>query len=240
MGVSAINNQVRSFDAFSNQLNVPRKETAYVQKPTTQKKKIITVPNVIIGSLMTVGVLSLADMIIFKGKHINKLTGTATKLKNAAMQAQSAEARALSLETRAVNAEALINGLKIENTKLGDKIRTLATQFDQLSASASKPRRLHQDHPNVLKWLQNAWADVQDMPAEVQKHFQKRIKFLLDQSYYQLVTDGMATIKGKPAERFFETEMTSRITKPVTELPAILNELGEMILPGKLYFPYKA
>lgn len=233
MGVSAINNQVRSFDAFSNQLNAPRKETAYIQKPTTQKKKIITVPNVIIGSLMTVGVLSLADMIIFKGKHINKLTGTAKKLKNAALRAESAEARAL-------NAESLINGLKIENTNLGDKIRTLATQLDKLSASASKPRPLHQDHPNVIKWLQNAWADVQDMPAEVQKHFQKRIKSLLEQSHYQLVTDGMTTIKGKPAERFFETEMTSRITKPVTELPAILDELGEMILPGKLFFPYKA
>jgi hypothetical protein len=66
---------------------------------TTDLKKYVTPTNVALGSLASLGVLGMADILICKGKHINKLTGKGKELEEALGRATSAETRATGLET---------------------------------------------------------------------------------------------------------------------------------------------
>ena len=95
-----------------------------------------------------------------------------------------------------------------------------------------KPKvTLSADFPNILKWYQAAYTDCGDFGSECTTHFRRRIESVLRQCYCELVNyDGTN-------EHLFETELTSRITKPTQELPAITAQ-GGYVLPGKLFFPY--
>lgn len=89
-------------------------------------------------------------------------------------------------------------------------------------------------YPNVVKWLQNAYADSEDFDGHSKEYLRKRIKSLLGQCYYAVVA-----FDGKN-ENLFETELTSRISEPVMEMPAIVDvKTDKLALPGKLFFPYK-
>lgn len=95
-----------------------------------------------------------------------------------------------------------------------------------------KPKvTLSSDFPNILKWYQAAYADCGDFGPECTMYFRRRIESVLRQCYCEVVNyDGTN-------EHLFETELTSRITEPTQELPAIIAQDG-YILPGKLFFPY--
>lgn len=95
-----------------------------------------------------------------------------------------------------------------------------------------KPKvTLSSNFPNILKWYQAAYADCEDFGSECATYFRHRIESVLRQCYCELVNyDGTN-------EHLFETELTSRITEPTQELPAITAQDG-YLLPGKLFFPY--
>ena len=96
-----------------------------------------------------------------------------------------------------------------------------------------KPKAtLSSDFPNILKWYQTAYTDCGDFGPECATHFRRSIESVLCQCYCRLVNyDGTN-------EHLFETEVTSHITEPTQELPAIIAQDG-YVLPGKLFFPYK-
>lgn len=95
-----------------------------------------------------------------------------------------------------------------------------------------KPKvTLSSNFPNILKWYQAAYADCRDFGPECATHFRRRIEWVLQQCYCELVNyDGTN-------EHLFETEMTSHTTEPTQELPTIIAQDG-YVLPGKLFFPY--
>ena len=57
----------------------------------TEKKKSYLAANAVLGTLATIGVLGMADVLICKGRHINKLTGKGKELENALTRATNAE-----------------------------------------------------------------------------------------------------------------------------------------------------
>ena len=63
--VSSVNNNFRKLSFGENQEN----------KTFGSNIKYLTATNFILGSLATIGVLGMADILICKGKHLNKLTG---------------------------------------------------------------------------------------------------------------------------------------------------------------------
>lgn len=89
-------------------------------------------------------------------------------------------------------------------------------------------------YPNVVRWLQNAYADSEDFDSRSKEYLKKRIKSLLGQCYYAVVTfDGTN-------ESWFETELSSHISEPTMEMPAIVDvKTDKLVLSGKLFFPNK-
>lgn len=120
--------------------------------------------------------------------------------------------------------------------KLLSSVEDIQEQVDKivrlLVLMTVKPKAtLSSDFPNILKWYQAAYADCGDFGSECATHFRRRIESVLRQCYCELVNyDGTN-------EHLFETELTSRITEPAQELPAITAQDG-YLLPGKLFFPY--
>lgn len=129
---------------------------------------------------------------------------------------------------------------------IGTKAETLANDIDYIIRNLREllekeeepvvpsPQPLFLCYPNVVKWLQNAYADSEDFDSRSKEYLRKRIKSVLGQCYYSVVVfDGTN-------ENLFETELTSRISEPTMEMPAIVDvKTDKLLLPGKLFFPYK-
>lgn len=114
-------------------------------------------------------------------------------------------------------------------------VRNLRELLKEEEISVAFPAQsLFTCYPNVVRWLQNAYVDSEDFDSRSKEYFKKRIKSLLGQCYYDVVAfDGTN-------ENLFETELTSRISEPVMEMPAIVDvKTDKLVLPGKLFFPYK-
>lgn len=64
-----------------NPVDLKTKNISFTSKTKDDNKKNYLVPNIIIGSLATLGVLGLADLLIYKGKHLNKFYKQCEELK---------------------------------------------------------------------------------------------------------------------------------------------------------------
>ena len=111
-------------------------------------------------------------------------------------------------------------------------LRELLEKEEMPVTAFSRP--LFECYPNVVKWLQNLYADSEDFDSRTKEYIKKRVKSLLEQCCYSVVV-----FDGKN-EDWFETELTSHISEPTMEMPAIVDvKKGKLVLPGKLFFPDK-
>lgn len=144
--VSSVNNSVTNLSFGDNQEN---------KTSGSNIKKYLTVPNVILGSLATIGVLGMADILICKGKHINKLTGKGKELEEALARATEAKSRATNAQTEIQRLQSIINNFN----------------------ESSKGLRLHETGQgiNTLEWMQRVYADNPEN-QEIIKEINKLMK----------------------------------------------------------------
>lgn len=93
---------------------------------------------------------------------------------------------------------------------------------------------LHECYPNILKWLQMAYADAMDFDAEAKRYLLVRIVKIARSCGYDVV------IYNGSNENLFEKTATNDIDVAEMFSPAIIyNKIGKVILPGKIFVPYK-
>lgn len=93
---------------------------------------------------------------------------------------------------------------------------------------------LHECYPNILKWLQMAYADAMDFDAEAKRYLLVRIVKIARSCGYDVV------IYNGSNENLFEKTATNDIDVAEMFSPAIIyNKTGKVVLPGKIFVPYK-
>lgn len=133
----------------TSQKTEPYPADKFETKDDSSKKKKIAISALSVAA--AVGVLSAADILFFKGKHINKLTG-----KNKVLE--DALSRATKAENNAAEAESKIKELK----------KTIEEFID------TKPQtRLHETGNGslTLDWMQRVYSDppCEEMQREIDK-----------------------------------------------------------------------
>lgn len=235
-------------------MRVNFKGTAPQETPSQQQKKIDigdTALKAGVGSLALLGVLGAADVVLCKGKHINKLTGQNGKLEEALNRATSAETNlsealgrttkaendlaAVEAELRTVQADYKADSFKLQELQdavfLPDSLKD--KDSDEIITYLRKAT-LYNQYPNVIKWFQNAYAELADMPKEAQNYFGKRIKSILHSNYSELQDTGLM--------RNFEVTPIKDIKTPSVAVPAVVSALPSKVrprlkYPGKVYVP---
>ena len=212
-----INSYAPSFRA-TNDIRHEVKQPQNTTTSTNNENKI-GVKDIVLGSLAAIGVLGMADVMLFKGKGINKLTGVAKKLKST----EELEQRAKNAETRAKNAEANF-------TSAETKINKLEDELDKLKEEKVQGLPLHENYPDILQWFQMVYADAQDFSKADKDYLIKRIEKITHYNFYDLKNSGKIGI--------FEKEVDSELKAPKLYSPAVIyNKTGKVILPGQLFIP---
>jgi septal ring factor EnvC (AmiA/AmiB activator) len=132
---------------------------------TTDLKKYVTPTNVALGSLATLGVLGMADILICKGKHINKLTGKGKELEEALGRATSAETRAAEAEVRAAKVETLIADAKAEVQSLSAKLKGKLKEVEDLTSKIKDTTAAKNELFELLQRLHTGRLAVKDPKA---------------------------------------------------------------------------
>ena len=225
-----ISSYAPSFRA-ANDINHEVKQPQNTTTPTNNDNKI-GAKDIVLGSLATIGVLGMADVLLFKGKGINKLTGVAKKLKaneelkqklkNAEELTAKAEERAEKAEKKAKDAEELI-------AEKEEKAEIWKSDYNKLRVDLPT-LPLHVNAPNVLEWLQMVYADARFFSKPEKDYLLKRIKNIADQIYYEVRDSGKINV--------FERVPILEIKAPKLDLPSIIDErTGKVVLPGKIFIP---
>lgn len=226
-----ISSYAPSFRA-ANDINHEVKQPQNTTTPTNNDNKI-SAKDIVLGSLATIGVLGMADVLLFKGKGINKLTGVAKKLKaneELKQKLKNAEELTAKTEERAVNAEKRAKEAEESYAERKEAAAYWEDEYDKLLRKKPQKLPLHEDYPNVLKWFRKAYADAQNFSKEEKDYLTKRIKNILYANYYDLKDSGEINV--------FEREVDSYIKAPVLNSPAIINnKTGDVVLPGKIFIP---
>lgn len=226
-----ISSYAPSFRA-TNDINHEVKQPQNTTTPTNNDNKI-GAKDIVLGSLATIGVLGMADVLLFKGKGINKLTGVAKKLKaneELKQKLKNAEELTAKTEERAVNAEKRAKEAEESYAERKEAAAYWEDEYDKLLRKKPQKLPLHECYPNVLKWFRKAYADAQDFSKEEKDYLTKRIKNILYANYYDLKDSGKINV--------FERKVDSDIKAPVLKSPAIINnKTGDVVLPGKIFIP---
>jgi hypothetical protein len=200
---------------------------------TTDLKKYVTPTNVALGSLATLGVLGMADILICKGKHINKLTGKGKEL-------EEALGRATSAETRAVEAETKITGLE---TKLQEMTKSKAESLEAMKNKIEEMKKeLNSIHSGMsadnikstlLRKLSLWYTDVAEFGEESATYMRAQFKKLLSQLHCEFVE------KLTPEfEDCFELSRAPKIDKIDFVNPAIIDkETQQVLVKGHVWVP---
>lgn len=226
-----ISSYAPSFRA-ANDINHEVKQPQNTTTPTNNDNKI-GAKDIVLGSLATIGVLGMADVLLFKGKGINKLTGVAKKLKaneELKQKLKNAEELTAKTEERAVNAESKLNIAEA-------RVKKAEADVEKLKADCSKleeeKRPLHENTPIVLRWLQEVYANAQDFSKADKDYLLNRIKNVADTVGYDVRTSGKINV--------FELVTVSEIKAPKLYSPSFIytknGKKDEFILPGKLFLP---
>ncbi len=147
-------------------------------------KKYLTAPNIILGSLATIGVLGMADILLCKGKHINKLTGKGQELEEALTRANKAEENITELETKLQVSE---NKLREKNSVPANSSGDVKKLEEELENVKNKSKNPMTNFSNMVHWLQAKYIDASELSAEQCARMKKSIKILIEQNYGQLV-----------------------------------------------------
>ena len=226
-----INSYAPSFRA-TNDIRHEVKQPQNTTTSTNNENKI-GVKDIVLGSLAAIGVLGMADVMLFKGKGINKLTGVAKKLKSTEeleQRAKNAEELIAKTEERAKNAETRAKNAEANFTSAETKINKLEDELDKLKEEKVQKRPLHENDSNILQWFQMVYADAQDFSKAEKDYLIKRIEKITHKNFYDLKNSGKIDI--------FEKEVDSELKAPKLYSPAVIyNKTGKVILPGKLFIP---
>lgn len=226
-----ISSYAPSFRA-ANDINHEVKQPQNTTTPTNNDNKI-GAKDIVLGSLATIGVLGMADVLLFKGKGINKLTGVAKKLKaneELKQKLKNAEELTAKTEERAVNAEKRAKEAEESYAERKEAAAYWEDEYDKLLRKKPQKLPLHEDYPNVIQWFQKVYESAQDFSKEEKDYLTKRIKKILYANYYDLKDSGEINV--------FEREVDSYIKAPVLNSPAIINnKTGDVVLPGKIFIP---
>ncbi len=227
-----ISSYAPSFRA-ANDINHEVKQPQNTTTPTNNDNKI-GAKDIVLGSLATIGVLGMADVLLFKGKGINKLTGVAKKLKaneELKQKLKNAEELTAKTEERAVNAEKRVKDA--EELIAEKKEAAIDWKRKYYNLKSEKPQKLplHENNPGMIEWLQKLYElAIEDLPKAEKNAVTKRIKNILYENYYDLKDSGK--ING------FELAVDSDLKAPKLNMPAIIhNKTGKVVLPGKLFLP---
>ena len=168
----------------------------------TSLKQYLTATNIILGSLATIGVLGMADVLICKGKHINKLTGKGKELEEALTRATEAESRTTNTQTEIQRLQSIINNFN-EN---------------------KKGLRLHETGQgiNVLEWLQRVYAEEAGDSPVIEKEIRKLMK--LSEYEFTNYTEQLANN--------FEISAANIPVEVTTKPAIIDKRTGEIVLNG--------
>lgn len=216
-------------------------------------KKYLTAPNVILGSLATIGVLGMADVLICKGKHLNKITGKGKELEDALSKATAAESRAAAAEAKITTSEAealkakkqlndLIAQLKKTTGLEGElKVTGEGANINLRNESNNKvfwfgdmitaPLHMSNSGKESLEFLQRQLTDL-DPTIETEKILKNDIIRLLKRLGYDVCEDIKKFEElGDAFEHNFANVSECMVTRP-----AILHK-GKLILTGYAVFP---
>lgn len=226
-----ISSYAPSFRA-TNDINHEVKQPQNTTTPTNNDNKI-GAKDIVLGSLATIGVLGMADVLLFKGKGINKLTGVAKKLKaneELKQKLKNAEELTAKTEERAVNAEKRAKEAEESYAERKEAAAYWEDEYDKLLRKKPQKLPLHEDYLDVIEWFQKVYESAQDFSKEEKDYLTKRIKNVLYANYYDLNDSGKINV--------FEREVDSYIKVPVLNSPAIINnKTGDVVLPGKIFIP---
>lgn len=226
-----INSYAPSFRA-TNDIRHEVKQPQNTTTSTNNENKI-GVKDIVLGSLAAIGVLGMADVMLFKGKGINKLTGVAKKLKSTEeleQRAKNAEELIAKTEERAKNAETRAKNAEANFTSAETKINKLEDELDKLKEEKVQKRPLHENDPNILQWFQMVYADAQDFSKTEKDYLIRRIENIAHSSHYNVISSGKIDV--------FERKLGYGNNVPEVFYPAIeYNKTGKVVLPGKIYMP---
>jgi hypothetical protein len=200
---------------------------------TTDLKKYVTPTNVALGSLATLGVLGMADILICKGKHINKLTGKGKELEEALGRATSAETRAAEAETKITGLETKLQEITEKDAKSIDKLKK---KVDDLTMELTETKdiadsyKLNRD--DLLKRVQSLYHDVADFGEEVAEHIRKKFSRTL-----KVIGLKFVETPSKALEDAFSIEVAADIDS-IDAIPAIVDiATNRVVLKGHAYVP---
>lgn len=190
----------------------------------TSVKKYFTAPNVILGSLATIGVLGMADVLICKGKHLNKLTGKGKELEEAVTRATTAE-------TKLQGVEAKLEELLAKSGEDAKEIKALKEQLSKL------PKVLDSQNANLdvmLKFCQKLYIECDDFGPEAVKYIRKQLSKTLNTAGFKL-----ADIKPKDLnfERYYNVEKAAIENFDMTAPAIIKKDTGEVVMKGHYFIP---
>lgn len=226
-----ISSYAPSFRA-ANDINHEVKQPQNTTTPTNNDNKI-GAKDIVLGSLATIGVLGMADVLLFKGKGINKLTGVAKKLKaneELKQKLKNAEELTAKTEERAVNAESKLNIAEARVKKAEADVEMWKANCSKLKEEKLESRPLHENTPIVLRWLQEVYANAQDFSKADKDYLLNRIKNVADTVGYDVRDSGKIDV--------FERVPILEIKAPKLFSPSIIdNRTGIVVEPGKLFLP---
>ncbi len=173
----------------------------------TSVKKYFTAPNVILGSLATIGVLGMADVLICKGKHLNKLTGKGKEL-------EEAVARATTAETKLQGVEA----------KLEELLAKLPKVLDSQNANLDV----------MLKFCQKLYIECDDFGPEAVKYIRKQLSKTLNTAGFKFAD---IKPKDLNFERYYNVEKAAIENFDMTAPAIIKKDTGEVVMKGHYFIP---
>jgi hypothetical protein len=159
------------------------------EEKTHNLKENITPAKVTLGALATLGVLGMADILIFKGRHINKLTGTGKDLEAALGRATSAETRAASAETRATGLEAKLQEVTESNAK---SLETMKQKLEEMKKELNNFQEgMSADDIKIttLRSLSKWHNTVSDFGKEAETYLRKEFRKLLNKLHCDYVEE---------------------------------------------------
>ena len=190
----------------------------------TSVTKYFTAPNVILGSLATIGVLGMADVLICKGKHLNKLTGKGKELEEAVTRATTAE-------TKLQGVEAKLEELLAKSGEDAKEINALKEQLSKL------PKVLDSQNANLdvmLKFCQKLYIECDDFGPEAVEYIRKQLSKTLDTAGFKF-----ADIKPEDLnfERYYNVEKAAIENFDMTAPAIIKKDTGEVVMKGHYFIP---
>jgi predicted nuclease with TOPRIM domain len=201
---------------------------------TTNLKKSVTPTNVALGSLATLGVLGMADILIYKGKHINKLTGKGKELEEALSRATSAETKVAEAETKITGLETKVQEITENSATSIDKLKK---KVDDLTKELAKTKdiadlyKLNRD--NLLKRVQSLYYDVEAFGEETTAHIRKKFSITLRTMGLEIVDTPSKALK-----EGFSVETAAAIDSIDVTAPAIVEAgTNRVVLKGHVFVP---